>query len=63
MTHKGKKILWHKKQGKMIPSKFLKVHGKKADDARDMPASGDKLKDFAAKLTAQIRKAANDPSL
>ena len=63
MTHKGKKILWHKKQGKMIPSKFLKLHGKKADDGRDTSASGDKLKDFAARLTAQIKKAANDTSL
>ena len=59
MTPKGKQILWHKKRGKLIPSKFLKVHGK--ETVEDAPGTtGNKLKDFARKLTAQIKKAASD---
>ena len=61
MAHKGKQILWHKKSGKILPSKFLKIHGKKTKVGDSIPESGDKLRDFAIKLKAQIKKAANKP--
>ena len=57
MTHKGKQILWHKKRQKIIPAKFLKGQGKKAEVVTwSAPSSGDKLKNFIQ----QIKKAAND---
>jgi prepilin-type N-terminal cleavage/methylation domain-containing protein len=58
MAHKGKKIVWHKKSGKMIPSKFVhELHDNKPDP-NELPATGNKLKDFRMKLAAQIKKAA-----
>jgi hypothetical protein len=55
---KSKQVIWHKKQGKLVSPKFLKVHGKEVSSA-DQP-TGNKLKDFAKKLTLQIKKAANE---
>jgi len=60
MAHKGKQVLWHKKTGKILPSKYLKIHGKQAGGDDSKFQSGDKLRDFALKLKAQIKKAAGD---
>ena len=57
---KGKQILWHKKSGKMVPSKFLQDQGKKAIFPEVPANSGNKLKDFARKLSMQIKHAAKD---
>ena len=59
MARKGKQIVWHKKRGKMISSKFLNHPSKKADSQDSAPGTGDKTKDFARNLAAQIKKAAN----
>ena len=60
MAKKGKQIIWHKKSGKLISSKFLKPRGKKLpqkNEAADTLAPQDKFKAFAKKFKAEIRKA------
>ena len=58
MTPKGKQILWHKKKGKLISSKFLKGQAKKMDSKpQALSNTGDKIKDFAKKFADQIKKA------
>ena len=59
MTHKGKQIIWHKKKEKMIPSKFSKVSSRIVEADRSA-STGDKRKDFALKLKALIKRAANE---
>ena len=58
MVRKAKQIVWHKKSGKLIPSQFSKLPSKKPTASSTLPATGDKLKDFASKLKAQIKQAA-----
>ena len=48
MAHKGKKIVWHKKAGKLIPSKFAAKRGQ---------PSGKKA---AHSLVSQIRRAVEE---
>jgi hypothetical protein len=64
MAQKSKQILWHKKQGKFLSSKFLSIHGK--TPAAQTPANSkiqnvaSKTERFARSLAAQIKKAAKD---
>ncbi len=57
---KSKKIVWHKKKGKIISSSALKSHGanprSKEDEALHSHIN-DRRKAFARKLLEQIRKA------
>ena len=59
MAQKGKQIIWHKRKGKIIPSKFSKVSGKKPKTDNCGEDTGDKMSDFVRRLKAQIKKAAS----
>lgn len=62
MTNKSKKIVWHKKSGKLIPAKFLKSQN---NPRKDQPSplepsiirKQNRMKFFSQKLAEEIRKA------
>ncbi len=61
MVKKGKQIVWHKKKGKFISSSVLKIHGKVEKETvtgeQEVSQPSDKIKNFAKKLTQEIKKA------
>ena len=60
MAKKSKQIVWHKKQGKFIPSSVLKPHGKietGKSSGQKISQPTDKMKIFAKKLAQEIKKA------
>ena len=60
MPHKSKQIVWHKKTGKFIPAKFLKVR-EKTEQEKNIDAQPtreeDRMKDFFLKFKQEIHKA------
>jgi len=60
MAKKKKKVVWHKKSGKMLSSSVLNPHGSIPKTAEDFVLHDhidDRRKVFAQKLLAQIKKA------
>jgi hypothetical protein len=60
-SKKKKQVVWHKKQGKIMPASVLKPHSHvPSATAAPISTTGpakDKLKIFANKLSEQIKKA------
>lgn len=59
MARKGKKILWHKKSGKVISSKFAAARGARVTG---VPVSepADRRKEFAVNLKKKIHRAVDE---
>ena len=60
MAHKSKQVVWHKKTGKFIPSKFLKPREKTEKEKNlehQKPQRQDRMNNFFQKLKEEIRKA------
>ncbi len=67
MAQKTKKIIWHKKKGKLISASVLKPHGSAissraptTNSSQAIQDSKDPKKIFGQKLSAQIKKAVRD---
>ena len=64
MVKNKRKITWHKKKGRFIPSAFMKTQeAKKEGNARAEPPSDakkDRVKNFYKNLKDQIKKGLNE---